>query len=88
MQEPLGVMVPPSVWTVDGNVGRSWKSAIPRLRDFFASKVKVAVVGVAGGEEGRACWAKLKLGVEGRMIASTARQTSVMYVRIARFAPS
>ena len=28
-----------------------------------------AVVGVCGGDEGPACWAKLKLGVVGRMAA-------------------
>jgi hypothetical protein len=28
------------------------------------------VVGVCGGDEGPACWAKLKLGVVGRMVAS------------------
>jgi hypothetical protein len=32
-------------------------------------KVKVEVVGVCGGEEGPACWAKLKMGVVGRMAA-------------------
>lgn len=30
-------------------------------------KLDVAVVGVAGGEEGPACWAKLKTGVLGRV---------------------
>jgi len=30
----------------------------------------VVVVGVCGGDEGPACWAKLKLGVVGRMVAS------------------
>ncbi len=32
-------------------------------------QVKVEVIGVCGGEEGPACWAKLKLGVVGRMAA-------------------
>jgi hypothetical protein len=30
---------------------------------------KAEVVGVCGGDEGLACWAKLKLGVVGRMAA-------------------
>ena len=30
-------------------------------------KLKVAVVGVAGGDDGPACWAKLKFGVVGRI---------------------
>jgi hypothetical protein len=67
---PLGVIVPPPECTVGGKVGKSWKKA-PWRRDFLPLKVKVVVVGVAGGEEGPACWwTKLKLGVVGRMIAS------------------
>lgn len=67
---PLGVIVPPPECTVGGKVGKSWKMA-PWRRDFLPLKVKVVVVGVAGGEEGPACWwANLKLGVVGRMAAS------------------
>lgn len=36
-------------------------------RLFFFVRLKDDVVGVAGGEEGPACWAKLKLGVVGRI---------------------
>lgn len=42
------------------------KFAIP-WRRFLEATLKFDVVGVAGGEEGPACWAKLKLGVEGLM---------------------
>jgi hypothetical protein len=40
-------------------------------------KVDVAVVGVCGGEEGPACWAKLKLGVVGRMAADDCIVTGI-----------
>jgi hypothetical protein len=58
--------------------------AIPCLRDFLLPNVKVVAVGVAGGEEGPACWEKLKLGVVGRMIASDCMAVECMYVRMAR----
>lgn len=51
---PLGVIVPPPEGTVGRKVGKSWKKA-PWRRDFLPLKVKVVVVGVAGGEEGPAC---------------------------------
>jgi hypothetical protein len=38
-------------------------------RRFLNVNVEV-VVGVCGGDESPACWAKLKLGVVGRMVAS------------------
>ena len=57
---PLGVIVPSFV----GNVGL--EKCIP-FRLFL--KVNVEVVGVCGGEEGPACWAKLKLGVADRIAA-------------------
>jgi hypothetical protein len=66
--EPLGVIVPPFECSVGRIVGKSWKMA-PCRRDFLPLKVNVVVVGVAGGEEGPACCAKLKLGVVGRMSA-------------------
>lgn len=44
---------------------------MPCLRDFLPLNVKVVVVGVAGGEEGPACEAKLKLGVVGRIFATS-----------------
>lgn len=39
-------------------------------RRFFPNAYADAVVGVCGGDEGPACWAKLKLGVAGRMAPS------------------
>lgn len=62
----FGVKMPGCIFCLD--IGPE-KSAIPCLRFWFllALKEKVVVVGVAGGEEGLACWAKLKFGVEGRM---------------------
>ena len=66
--EPWGVIVPPFECREGGIIGKSWKIA-PCRRDFLPLKVNVVVVGVAGGEDGPACCAKLKLGVVGRMIA-------------------
>jgi hypothetical protein len=58
---PFGVIVPSLV----GKVGL--EKCIPFRR--LVLDVKVEVVGVWGGEEGPACWAKLKLGVVCRMAA-------------------
>lgn len=58
---PFGVI--PSSFV--GRVGV--EKCIP-FRRFFLD-VKVAVVGVCGGEEGSACWANLRLGVDFRMAA-------------------
>jgi hypothetical protein len=58
---PFGVIVPSFV----GSMGL--EKCMPfRL---LVLDVKVEVVGVCGGEDGPACWAKLRLGVVGRMAA-------------------
>lgn len=50
------------------------------LRRFFRLK-KVDVIGVSGGEEGLACWERLKSGVVGRIaIVSRARIKSYSLV--------
>lgn len=58
---PFGVITP-FCWV---DTGRE-KFRTPWRRFFFV-RLKDDVVGVAGGEEGPACWAKLKLGVVGRI---------------------
>lgn len=43
------------------------EKCIPFRRLFF--DVKVEVIGVCGGDEGPACWANLRLGVDFRIAA-------------------
>jgi hypothetical protein len=66
----MGVNLLSSVSTIGGIGGKPWKLAIPWRRAFLPMRLKFVVVGVAGGEEGPACWAKLNFGVVGRMMAS------------------
>jgi hypothetical protein len=57
---PFGVIMPSFVGKAD------LEKCMP-FRLFLT--VNVEVIGVCGGEEGPACWAKLQLGVVGRMAA-------------------
>jgi hypothetical protein len=58
---PFGVIV-------SSFMGREGVEKCIPLRRFFLD-VKVEVVGVCGGEDGPACWANLRLGVDFRMAA-------------------
>jgi len=65
---PCGVIFPFSAGMGRGGNWTPWR----RFAYVGLPNGNVAVVGVSGGDEGPACWEKLKLGVAGRIVATCA----------------